>query len=84
MEGTSPKDKLDSTYRTALTKNWMVWPWVQAANFTLVPLEHRVMVVNIVALEQDRGTGSATEIDQLLNEVSYLSILQKPVRYNVV
>ncbi|KAL9614515.1 MAG: hypothetical protein Q9167_000965, partial [Letrouitia subvulpina] len=50
MEGTSPKDKLDSTYRTALAKNWMVWPWVQAANFTLVPLEHRVMVVNIVAL----------------------------------
>ena len=50
MEGTSPKDKLDSTYFTALQKNWMVWPWVQAINFKLVPLEHRVLVVNVVAL----------------------------------
>ncbi|KAL3427460.1 integral membrane mpv17 pmp22 [Phlyctema vagabunda] len=29
MEGTSPKDKLDKTYATALQKNWMVWPFVQ-------------------------------------------------------
>lgn len=50
MEGTSPKDKLESTYTTALTKNWMVWPWVQAINFKLVPLEHRVLVVNVVSL----------------------------------
>ncbi|KAI9874315.1 MAG: Protein required for ethanol metabolism [Pleopsidium flavum] len=50
MEGTSPKDKLESTYATALQKNWMVWPWVQAINFKLVPLEHRVLVVNIVSL----------------------------------
>lgn len=50
MEGTSPKDKLESTYTTALSKNWMVWPWVQAINFKLVPLEHRVLVVNIVSL----------------------------------
>ena len=50
MEGTSPKDKLESTYTTALSKNWMVWPWVQAINFKLVPLEHRVLVVNVVSL----------------------------------
>ena len=50
MEGTDPKDKLKSTYGTALTKNWMVWPAVQAINFKLVPLEHRVLVVNIVSL----------------------------------
>ncbi len=50
MEGTSPKDKLDSTYFTALQKNWMVWPFVQAINFKLVPLEHRVLVVNVVSL----------------------------------
>ena len=50
MEGSSPRDKLKSTYTTALQKNWMVWPWVQAINFKLVPLEHRVMVVNVVAL----------------------------------
>lgn len=50
MEGTSPKDKLDSTYWTALQKNWMLWPFVQAINFKLVPLEHRVLVVNVVSL----------------------------------
>jgi len=50
MEGTSPQKKLESTYGTAITKNLMVWPWVQLVNFKLVPLEHRVLVVNIVAL----------------------------------
>lgn len=50
MEGTSPKDKLESTYATALQKNWMVWPFVQAINFKLVPLHHRVLVVNVVSL----------------------------------
>ncbi|KAI4142366.1 MAG: hypothetical protein L6R39_004960, partial [Caloplaca ligustica] len=50
MEGTSPKDKLDSTYWTALQKNWMLWPAVQAVNFKLVPLEHRVLLVNVVSL----------------------------------
>ncbi|PPJ52530.1 hypothetical protein CBER1_10178 [Cercospora berteroae] len=50
MEGTSPKDKLDSTYFNALKSNWMVWPLVQFTNFKFVPLEHRVLVVNIVSL----------------------------------
>ena len=50
MEGTSPKDKLDSAYWTALQKNWMLWPFVQAINFKFVPLDHRVLVVNVVSL----------------------------------
>ena len=50
MEGSSPKDKLESTYATALQKNWMVWPFVQAINFKVVPLQHRVLVVNVVSL----------------------------------
>ncbi|EPE31828.1 hypothetical protein GLAREA_11910 [Glarea lozoyensis ATCC 20868] len=50
MEGSSPKDKLESTYATALQKNWMVWPFVQAINFKLVPLHHRVLVVNVISL----------------------------------
>jgi len=50
MEGSSPRDKLVGTYTTVLQKNWMVWPWVQAINFKLVPLEHRVLVVNVVSL----------------------------------
>lgn len=50
MEGSSPKAKIESTYGTAITKNWMLWPWVQLVNFKVVPLEHRVLVVNVVSL----------------------------------
>lgn len=50
MEGTDPREKLESTYWEALKKNWMVWPVVQAVNFKFVPLEHRVLVVNVVSL----------------------------------
>lgn len=50
MEGTSPKDKLDKNYTTALAKNWMVWPFVQLINFKFVPLMHRVLVVNVISL----------------------------------
>lgn len=50
MEGSSPTEKLKSTYGTVLAKNWMVWPGVQLVNFKFVPLEHRVLVVNIVSL----------------------------------
>ncbi|KAK8196051.1 Protein required for ethanol metabolism [Zalaria obscura] len=50
MEGTSPQKKLESTYTQALSKNWMVWPWVQMANFKFTPLEHRVLVVNVISL----------------------------------
>ncbi|KAK8187496.1 hypothetical protein HDK77DRAFT_289805 [Phyllosticta capitalensis] len=50
LEGTDPRKKLEAAYKPALIKNWMVWPFVQMGNFTLVPLEHRVLVVNIVSL----------------------------------
>jgi len=50
LEGSSPKAKIESTYTTAITKNWMIWPWVQLVNFKMVPLEHRVLVVNLVSL----------------------------------
>jgi protein Mpv17 len=50
LEGSDPKEKLEKTYTTALTKNWIVWPWVQLVNFKFVPLEHRVMLVNVVSI----------------------------------
>ncbi|KAK5109699.1 Protein required for ethanol metabolism [Meristemomyces frigidus] len=50
LEGSDPRKKLESTYFQALQKNWMVWPAVQLVNFRFVPLEHRVLVVNIVSL----------------------------------
>lgn len=50
MEGSDPREKLATTYKEALTKNWMVWPVVQFTNFKFVPLEHRVLLVNVVSL----------------------------------
>ena len=50
MEGSDPQKKLESTYTTALAKNWMVWPVIQITNFKFVPLEHRVLLVNVVSL----------------------------------
>lgn len=50
LEGESPKKRLEQAYLPGLKANWMVWPAVQFTNFTFVPLEHRVLVVNIVSL----------------------------------
>ncbi|KAI1004166.1 hypothetical protein K3495_g4040 [Podosphaera aphanis] len=50
MEGSDPMEKLENNYMSALTKNWMVWPFVQIVNFKFVPLQHRVMLVNVVSL----------------------------------
>ncbi|KAK0712042.1 hypothetical protein B0H67DRAFT_669796 [Lasiosphaeris hirsuta] len=50
MEGTSPSDKLEKSYTTALLRNWMVWPFVQLINFRFVPLEQRVIVANTILL----------------------------------
>lgn len=50
LEGSEPQKKLDAAYKPAMTKNWMVWPWVQMVNFKFVPLEYRVLVVNVISL----------------------------------
>lgn len=58
LEGTDPRDKLESTYFNALSKNWMVWPVVQFTNFKFVPAPHQVLFVNFVSLGEFilRGT----------------------------
>ncbi|KAF2713561.1 hypothetical protein K504DRAFT_424277 [Pleomassaria siparia CBS 279.74] len=50
FEGSSPKERLKKAYVPGMTNNFLLWPWVQAVNFRFVPLEHRVLVVNFVAL----------------------------------
>ncbi|KAI1636319.1 hypothetical protein F4809DRAFT_609672 [Biscogniauxia mediterranea] len=50
MEGGSPKEKLDRSYMPALQTNYLIWPFVQMVNFKLVPLEHRVLFVNIISI----------------------------------
>lgn len=50
LEGNSPKKRLEQAYIPGLKANWMIWPAVQCANFTLVPLDQRVLVVNFVSI----------------------------------
>lgn len=50
LEGGSVKEKLKSSYASTLLTNWMVWPAVQLVNFKLVPLNHRLLVVNLISL----------------------------------
>jgi len=50
MEGADVRARLRDAYVPVLRTNWMVWPLVQTVNFAVVPLEHRVLVVNVVAL----------------------------------
>jgi protein Mpv17 len=76
MEGSSPKDKLESTYWNALSKNWMVWPFVQAINFKFVPLHHRVLVVNVISLGwncylsflNSQGGSAKQKVDKVASE----------------
>lgn len=44
------KDKLSKGYWQALLMNWKVWTGIQFANFYFVPVNHRTLVVNTVAL----------------------------------
>jgi protein Mpv17 len=50
MEGIDPLEKWKNAFAPAYKANLMVWPFVQGANFAFVPLELRVLVVNIVSL----------------------------------
>ncbi|KAF8472711.1 hypothetical protein BDZ91DRAFT_445755 [Kalaharituber pfeilii] len=50
MEGGSLSEKLKTSYTSTLLTNWMVWPVVQLVNFKFVPLNHRLLVVNLVSL----------------------------------
>ena len=47
MEGGDPKEKLKKTYWEALRTNWTIWPALQTVNLYLVPLQYRVLTVNI-------------------------------------
>lgn len=50
MEGTDPMEKLRKAYWPTYKTNLGVWSTVQLGNFSLVPLEYRVLVVNVVSL----------------------------------
>lgn len=50
MEGTDPIKKLRTTFFQCYKANISVWPFVQTVNFTFVPLEYRVLMVNVISL----------------------------------
>ena len=53
LQGNSFKEircKLDKDYVNIVTTNWKIWPAAQVLNFYLVPFQHRVLFVNVVAL----------------------------------
>ncbi|KAJ6084620.1 hypothetical protein N7486_011420 [Penicillium sp. IBT 16267x] len=50
MEGSDVQEKLRHSWEPSYKANLLVWPFVQAVNFTFVPLELRVLVVNVVSL----------------------------------
>lgn len=53
MEGRSLEDakkKINDRWWETLRANWAVWPAFQCFNFTFVPLQHRLLAVNAVAI----------------------------------
>jgi protein Mpv17 len=47
---TDVKKKLDSTWWPTLKTNWNLWPAVQLVNFSFVPLNLRIVVVNVISI----------------------------------
>lgn len=50
MEGTDPVEKWKHAFGPAYKANLAVWPFVQAVNFAFVPLELRILFVNVISL----------------------------------
>ncbi|KAL4907660.1 hypothetical protein BDW74DRAFT_147936 [Aspergillus multicolor] len=50
MEGTDPVAKWKQSFFPSYKANLSIWPFVQGVNFAFVPLEMRVLVVNVISL----------------------------------
>ena len=44
------RDDIQANYKDVLKSNYLLWPWVQIVNFTFVPLQYQVLLVQVVAL----------------------------------
>ncbi|KAK3578401.1 hypothetical protein CHS0354_035602 [Potamilus streckersoni] len=65
------KDKINKDYFDVMYANYQVWPLVQACNFTFVPVQHRVLVVNLVSLGWNTYLAWKTEHKLNHKEVSH-------------
>ncbi|KAF9925362.1 Protein required for ethanol metabolism [Linnemannia zychae] len=62
--------RMNKGYLGALKSNYIVWPAVQLANFWLVPLQHRLMVVNTFALGWNTYLSHVNQSTRALVELS--------------
>eukprot|EP00092_Neocalanus_flemingeri_P000357 GFUD01000379.1.p1 GENE.GFUD01000379.1~~GFUD01000379.1.p1 ORF type:complete len:183 (-),score=49.43 GFUD01000379.1:64-612(-) len=71
LQGLSFKDikkNLDANYVDIVLTNWKIWPATQMMNFYFVPFQHRILVVNIVALFWNTYLASKTNVDSKSEE----------------
>lgn len=47
---TQIREQLQRDYPSIMLASWQLWPAIQIANFHLVPLKHRILVMNLVGL----------------------------------
>lgn len=50
MEGSDPIEKWRNTFLPSFKASLSIWPFIQTVNFSLVPLHHRVLFVNVISL----------------------------------
>jgi len=67
---------IKTNYLPILANNYKFWPMIQVVNFYFVPLQHRLMVVNVAALcwntylsWQTNDSGKEATIKELLPDV---------------
>ncbi|KAH8429080.1 Mpv17/PMP22 family protein [Aspergillus melleus] len=64
MEGTDPVEKWRNAFLPTYKANLSIWPLVQGVNFAFVPIEFRVLVVNVVSLGWNCLLSMITSDDQ--------------------
>jgi len=67
MEGKGPRevvDRLRVAWLPTLVKNWGVFIPTQLLNFSVVPLQHRLLVVNVVSLFWNCYLSYANQVSQ--------------------
>jgi len=58
------KENLSQNYVDIVLTNWKIWPATQLINFYFVPFQHRILVVNFVALFWNTYLAAKTNSDK--------------------